>query len=96
MGEAGGNAMDVDFEYGEKPAIGDVAGGDEKKSGRMTAEDMGVEKVGILGNDHCSIRVCDGGNGGVRGAVSCSQINLKRKMPQVLPANFTTDYADFD
>ncbi len=27
-----------------------------------------------LRNDHCSIRVCDGGNGGVRGAVSGSQI----------------------
>jgi hypothetical protein len=74
LGEAGDNAVDVDFEKSEKPAIGDVAGGDEKKPGRMTGEDVGVEKVGILGDDDGSIVVCDGGDGGVRGAVSGGQI----------------------
>lgn len=70
LGEAVGNAVHVDFEKGEKTAIGNVAGGNEKKSGRMPAEDMGVEKVGILGDHNRRIVVRHGGDDGIRRAVS--------------------------
>lgn len=74
LGKRGDDGSHVDFEQREELAIGDVSGGNQEEPRGAAEEQVGIEEIGVLGDDDGVLAVGHCGDVVIGGAVTAGEI----------------------